>query len=99
MNAFIKWLGDNPIIVDDKEVVIANSLTCMIYTLLDGRVFVSADRALVSYDGGFYMNYEKGDETDLMILTLSANTQYLSNLDDIRYLQDSDAWNYRTSQM
>jgi hypothetical protein len=42
-------------------------------TLSDGRVFVEAERALVSYDNGFYMSYRKGDETDKVIETIVWN--------------------------
>ena len=70
MNDFLKWLGDNYKVVSAKVIVIGNTLTTTTYTLEDGRVFVSADRALVSYYG-HYMSYKKGDETDKVIKSFS----------------------------
>ena len=69
-NSFLKWLGDNYQVVSIKRQVIGNTMTTETFTLSDGRVFVSAERALVSYDGGYYLPYIKGDETDKVIKTI-----------------------------
>lgn len=69
-NGFLKWLGDDYKVVSIKEQVIGNTLTTDTYTLSDGRIFVVADRALVSYDNGYYMPYERSSETCKVIETI-----------------------------
>jgi len=58
MSHFIKWLG-NSTIKSQKSQTIAGTMTITTYTLDDDRVFVVADNALVSYDGGFYESFNK----------------------------------------
>jgi hypothetical protein len=74
----MKWLGSDYKIKSIKDQTIANTMSISIIELEDGRKFVSADRALVSYDNGFYQSYKKGDETDLLIEKLQEN--YHANL-------------------
>lgn len=72
MNSFIQWLQQgSQVVIKEINTVIGNSMSVTTFTLADNRVFVSADRALVSYNGGYYMNYNKLDETDLCISNLS----------------------------
>ena len=72
-NEFLRWLGNDYEVVSIKSQVIGNTLTTDTYTLSDGRVFVVADRALVSYDKGYYMTYERKDETYKVIETIVWN--------------------------
>jgi hypothetical protein len=69
-NSFLKWLGSDYQVISIKTQVIGNTMTTETFTLSDGRVFVSADRALVSFDNGYYLPYIKGDETDKVIETI-----------------------------
>jgi hypothetical protein len=78
MNNFMKWLGSDYKIKSIKDQTIANTMSISIIELEDGRKFVSADRALVSYDNGFYQPYVKKDETDLLIEKLKET--YHANL-------------------
>lgn len=73
MNGFIKWLGTETKVISITKQSIAKTLTVTTVELENNRRFVSADRALVSYDNGFYQSYEKGDETDLLIEHLINN--------------------------
>jgi len=73
MSHFIQWLGSDYTIKSIKDQTIANTMSISIIELEDNRKFVSADRALVSYDNGFYASYKKGDETDLLIEKLIEN--------------------------
>lgn len=76
-NDFISWLNKGSLIVTNRDrKLIGNTLTAIIYTLSDGRVFVTCESALVSYDEGFYMNYSKGDETDRLILEMENKGEY-----------------------
>jgi len=61
MSNFIKWVGNSKI-KSQKSQTIANTMSIYIYTLDDDRVFVVADCALISYDGGFYEAFTKGSE-------------------------------------
>lgn len=77
MNDFIQWLAKGSQIVANRDrKIIGNTLTVVIYTLMDGRTFVTADRALVSYDEGYYMPYSKGDDTDSLILSMDSKGAY-----------------------
>lgn len=57
-----------------QKTCVANTLSCIIITLVDinstEKVVVVADRALISYDNGFYFHINKGDEIDTLILSL-----------------------------
>lgn len=76
-NDFLVWLSKGSSIVKSVYTqVIGVTLTVKVYTLADGRVFVSADRALVSYDNGTYMNYSKGDYTDNAIMNIEYKGSY-----------------------
>lgn len=66
-NRFLRWLGEDYKVTSIQETVIGKTMTLNTVTLSDGRVFVEAERALVSYDNGYYMPYKKGDETDKII--------------------------------
>lgn len=72
-NHFLKWLGEDYKVTSIQKTVLGKTMTVNTVTLSDGRVFVEAERALVSYDGGFYMSYRKGDETDKVIETIVWN--------------------------
>lgn len=77
-NDFLVWLSKGSKRLSTmKSEVIGGTLTIKTFTLSDGRVFVSADRALVSYDNGTYMNYSKGDETDVVILDIENKGDYV----------------------
>lgn len=75
-NNFLKWLGENYKVDSIQKTVIGNTMTVDTFTLSDGRVFVVADRALVSYDGGYYLSYTSGDETDKVIETIVWNNSW-----------------------
>ena len=75
-NEFLRWLGNDYEVVSIKTQVIGNTLTTDTYTLSDGRTFVVADRTLVSYDKGYYMTYERKDETSKVIETIVWNYSY-----------------------
>ena len=72
-NHFLQWLGEDYKVTSVKKTVMGNTMTLNTVTLSDGRVFVEAERALVSYDNGYYMSYRKGDETDKVIETIVWN--------------------------
>jgi hypothetical protein len=72
-NHFLQWLGEDYKVTSIQKTVLGKTMTTNTITLSDGRVFVEAERALVSYDGGFYMSYRKGDETDKVIETIVWN--------------------------
>lgn len=72
-NHFLKWLGEDYKVTSVKETVMGNTMTLNTVTLSDGRVFVEAERALVSYDNGYYMSYKKGDETDKVVQAIVWN--------------------------
>lgn len=70
--SFIKWLGTNNTVVTVVRQFVGNTLSCNIVTVSDNdtlelKTFVSADRGLVSYDGGLYQQYNKCDEVDKVI--------------------------------
>lgn len=73
MNNFLDWLGEDYKVTSIQKTVIGNSMTVDTFTLSDGRVFVVAERALVSYNRGFYLSYTRGDETDKAIETIVWN--------------------------
>ncbi len=68
---FLEWLGDSRHVVIVSKQCVANTLSCTIITVtdesLEHKIFVSADRGLVSYDTGRYQQYSKGDEVDKVI--------------------------------
>ena len=72
-NHFLQWLGEDYKVTSIQKTVLGKTMTTNTITFSDGRVFVEAERALVSYDNGFYMSYRKGDETDKVIETIVWN--------------------------
>lgn len=78
MSRFIEWLEKGSKEVQNVEIqVVRNTLTCYIITLSDDRVFVSADRGLVSYDCGYYEPYVKESNIDNIIEKM-INKYYLN---------------------
>ena len=73
INNFKKYINGTSVKSVTRQCV-ANTLSCVIITLVDinsiEKVVVVADRALVSYDNGFYFHIDKGDEIDTLILSL-----------------------------
>lgn len=69
---FTKWLGTNNTVVTVVEQVVGQSLSCTIVTVSDNetlqlKTFVRVERALVSYDKGFYTKISHCDEIDKLI--------------------------------
>lgn len=66
--SFINWLAKgSSTLKSTKRETISGTLSIKTYTLIDERVFVVADNALVSYDKGYYETYDRGSNIAIAI--------------------------------
>ena len=71
MSKFLSWLGENVTVVMITKQVVADTLTCWIFTVSDVnlqlKTFVVVEKDMVSYDSGFYEVFDKNSEVKKVI--------------------------------